>query len=580
MRSLACSLLVWLLLAACDTAAAADSTPQGAIERLLEQPDAAADRNETDKLHALYAKRSFEPLWTMNGKVTQQATTLIQALRSAETYGLRSTDYGVEAMVALLAPRSAEHVASFDVQLSALASRFLQHLHQGRADPRAAGFELQESRPPLDLAAILTLLATTDNASAVISSVEPAFYHYRLLKDALKRYQQLADKPGLSDLPRFQSTIKPGGPYAGAPALRKLLHALGDLPAIPPKAGPVLDPKLVKALQRFQERHGISPSGRLDAATHAALTVPLAKRVRQIELTLERWRWLPSFETPPIIVNIPQFRLFAFRSTQDLQADILQMDVIVGQSYPERQTPVFAGDLRYLIFRPYWDIPTSILQNEMLPRIRDNPGYLAAQHLEMVQGDLDDSATVLPPTPANIEALAAGKLRLRQQPGPDNALGLIKFMFPNSHDVYLHSTPAHQLFKESRRDFSHGCIRVSDPLALAVQVLRNTPGDWTREKIDEAMQSGPANQRVNLASPIRVFILYATVLAKEDGTILFFDDIYEHDKRLEDLLKLPPVAAPSAPAAAQGPAAQAAAAPGSQGGAVKASPRAAATPRS
>jgi murein L,D-transpeptidase YcbB/YkuD len=573
-------LLVSLLLGATQTVLAADvDTPQGAIQGLVERPDGATE------LRGLYAKRSFEPLWTVKDKVTPQATTLIQALRSAEAYGLRSTDYDVDAVAALLATPTAEHVASVDVQLSALASRFLQHLHQGRADPRAAGFELQGGRPPLDLAAILTLLATTDDPSAVVGSVEPAFYHYRLLKAALKRYRQLAAQPGLSDLPRFQGTIKPGAAYAGAPTLRKLLRALGDLPSSP-KAGPVLDPKLVKALKHFQERHGIEPSGRLAAATHAALTVPLTKRVRQIELTLERWRWLPPFETPPLIVNIPQFRLFAFRSTQDLQADILQMDVIVGQSYPEKQTPVFAGDMRYVIFRPYWDIPSTILENELLPHIRDNPGYLAAQHLEMVQGDLDDSALVVPPTPANIEALAAGKLRLRQQPGPDNALGLIKFMFPNSHDVYLHSTPAHQLFKESRRDFSHGCIRVSDPLALAVQVLRDTSGDWTREKIDEAMKSGPANQRVNLESPIRVLILYATALAKEDGSMFFFDDIYGHDQRLEGLLKLPPAAPPSVPTAAQGLTPASAPAPhvqagtpGSHGG-VKANARAAATPRS
>jgi murein L,D-transpeptidase YcbB/YkuD len=261
--------------------------------------------------------------------------------------------------------------------------------------------------------------------------------------------------------------------------------------------------------------------------------------VRQIDLTLERWRWLPPFQTPPIIVNIPQFRLFAFRTTEDRVTDILQMDVIVGKTYARTQTPVFESDMRYVVFRPYWDVPPSILRNEMLPKIRANPGYLAAQRLQIVNGQGDNSP-VVPPSPAAIEGLAAGQYRLRQMPGEDNALGLVKFMFPNTYNVYLHSTPAHRLFQESVRAFSHGCIRVSDPLALAVHVMRDEPGEWTREKIDATMNGTSNSVRVNLQHPINVLILYGTALATEAGPILFFDDIYGHDKKLEKLLGLPP----------------------------------------
>jgi len=264
----------------------------------------------------------------------------------------------------------------------------------------------------------------------------------------------------------------------------------------------------------------------------------LAARVRKIALTLERWRWLPAFQTPPIIVNIPEFRLFAFRQTADRAADILQMDVIVGRTFPRTRTPVFAADMKSVIFRPYWDVPRSITLREMLPKIQADPGYLASQHLEIVS--VGPAAAVLPATPATIAALAAGTARLRQQPGPDNALGLIKFDLPNFHDVYLHSTPAQQLFLRSRRAFSHGCIRVSDPVALAADVLRDTSGDWTPAKIEGAMH-GPETRRVALAKPIRVMILYGTVLAKEDGEVLFFDDLYGQDLRLERLLGLAPV---------------------------------------
>jgi murein L,D-transpeptidase YcbB/YkuD len=261
--------------------------------------------------------------------------------------------------------------------------------------------------------------------------------------------------------------------------------------------------------------------------------------VRKIELTLERWRWLPAFQTPPIIVNIPEFRLFAFRTTADRAEDILQMDVIVGRTFPRTRTPVFVADMTSVIFRPYWDVPRNIMLREELPKIRANPAYLAAQHLEIVRG-ATDAATPLPPTPATLQALANGAARLRQRPGPDNALGLIKFDLPNRYNVYLHSTPAQQLFLRPRRAFSHGCIRVSNPVALAALVLRDTLGDWTPARIEAAM-NGAQTFRVRLTRPIRVIILYETVLAKQDGEVLFFHDLYGQDRRLERLLGLSPL---------------------------------------
>jgi len=514
--------------------------------QLMLRPPTAA---EYQMLRAVYAARDFRSLW---GGTTpsRQATALLQTVRAADTFGLQPGDYA-EAFEVAPRDRSTpdavgqiQRSALFDIQLSASSLRLITHLHYGRVDPRAAGFNLDRAHSELDPALVLEQLATARDLDTVISSVEPQFYHYRLLKETLMRYRALARDPSLATLPPPQQRpIKPGEPYAGAPQLRKLLHALGDLPDESGSRSTerTLDTALVAALRRFQERHGLTPDGALGKATFAALTVPLAQRVRQIELTLERWRWLPAFTTPPIIVNIPQFKLFAFQSTQDRKAQILQMDVIVGRSYPGLlHTPVFAADMRYVVFRPYWDVPYSITQREMLPGIRANPGYLLKQHLEIVRGS-GEATTALPATPQNLSALASGTLRLRQQPGPDNALGLIKFMLPNTYNVYLHSTPAHQLFSESRRAFSHGCIRVSDPGALAAHVLRNAPGNWTPQTIAAAM-NGPATLRVNLPKPIRVMILYGTVLATEAGTVLFFDDIYGHDRKLATLLHLPPPA--------------------------------------
>jgi murein L,D-transpeptidase YcbB/YkuD len=318
--------------------------------------------------------------------------------------------------------------------------------------------------------------------------------------------------------------------------LRHLLVAIGDLPAdsAAPETDLTLDPALVAALKQFQTLHGLAPDGALSKETFRHLTTPLLHRVEQIELTLERWRWLPKLETPPLFVNIPQYRLFAFGTTQDREADMLKLDVIVGKAFPNTRTPVFSEEMRYLVFRPYWDVPYSIATRELLPEIHKNPGYMDKQNLELVRGPGDDAKPV-PPTQENLAALVAGTLRLRQRPGDDNALGLVKFMLPNEYNVYLHSTPAKGLFSEARRAFSHGCIRVSDPVALAEHVLKGQPGDWTREKIEAAM-NGTETFRVPLTSPIPVYILYGTAIASEAGQVFFFDDVYGHDARLAALL--------------------------------------------
>jgi L,D-transpeptidase YcbB len=508
---------------------------------------ASVDYGAKGALPAVYVQRADAPLWSRDGHATAQAQALVHALQLADTFGLEPQDYAGNALAKLAdQPESsgggdAQRWARFDVQLSAAALRFISDLHYGRVKPTSAGFNLQAMHERVDLAASLTRLAAASDVGETLGHIEPPFYHYALLKKALARYLDLAQHPELRKLPAINGSLKPGDAYAGAAALRRLLRALGDLPdaGAAPAADDHYTPELSAAVRAFQQRHGMSADGVLGKKTYVALKTPSGKRVRQIDLTLERWRWLPTFSAPPIIVNIPQFRLFAFRTTEDRFADILQMDVIVGKTYPRTQTPVFESDMRYVVFRPYWDIPASILRDEMLPKIRANPGYLAAQRLQIVDGQSDDSP-VVPPSPGAVAGLAAGRYRLRQMPGEDNALGLVKFMFPNTYNVYLHSTPAHRLFNETVRTFSHGCIRVSDPLGLATHVMRNQPGDWNRDKIDATM-NGDQTVRVNLQQPITVLILYGTALATEAGPILFFDDIYGYDRKLEKQLGLPPV---------------------------------------
>lgn len=495
---------------------------------------------------ATAADTDHQPIWIQGGQPTPQALMLLAQLDAVADHGLDAGDYGgaaLEAMVDRLRrePKpAAEMLQQTDAALSRSALELAHDLHDGRVRPRDAGFAAGSGRAPLDAPALLKRLAGSPDLAAEFAALEPPFLHYRLLETALHGYQELARQPALTQLPPLpQRTVREGDRYEGAAALRRLLVALGDLPTSDAEVTgddrELMDVRLVHGITRFQGRHGLVADGLLSRKTFSALTVPLATRARQIELTLERWRWLPAFTAPPIIVNIPQFQLFAFRTTDDRAADVAQMPVIVGRAFRRKRTPVFISELRSIVFRPYWDVPASIVRDEMLAPMRADANYLERNNLEIVQGGGDD-ATVVAGSAANIDALAGGSLRLRQRPGPDNALGLIKFVMPNDYSVYLHSTPAQHLFDQARRDFSHGCIRLRDPVALAVHVLRTTPGDWSAVAVAAAMQDS-ATQRVTLAEPVPVMVLYATALATEAGSILFFEDLYGHDRRLDAQLR-------------------------------------------
>jgi murein L,D-transpeptidase YcbB/YkuD len=463
---------------------------------------------------------------------------LVAELQAAETRGLLTSDYDgglLKHRADGLSSTSARDIARLDLSFSVAAARLASDLHVGRVKPSDFGYDLDIERPAFDAIQVVTALASSSEVSATLDSMEPQLRHYALLKAALARYRSLARTGGeltrLHALPRAR--IRPGEDYVHAPALRRLLEALGDLPAAEARATAdvlSMDPVLVGALQRFQSRHGLDADGVLGRATFSALTTPLSARIQQIELSMERVRWLPPrLEAPPLIVNIPQFRLFAFRTTEDNPDDILQMDVIVGETFRGRRTPVFAADMRYVVLNPYWDVPRSILLKELMPDIRADSGWIERHGYEIVRGESDE-ARPLPATSRSIDFLAKGSARLRQKPGASNALGRVKFMFPNRHSVYLHDTPARALFARSRRAFSHGCIRVSDPMTLLAHVMRDDP-TWTAERRDALLASGKP-VRIPLARPIRVFILYGTSLVTEADGVLFFDDIYGQDAPL------------------------------------------------
>jgi murein L,D-transpeptidase YcbB/YkuD len=490
-----------------------------------------------DDVKKFYDSGGDSIAWIQNGKAGPQALSMILLFQNASSKGLNPDDYDASRWDARLArlqpsaPKASDtDLAHVDLALTVSAMRYISALHVGRVNPQHFKFGLVVGPTRYDLAELLrTQVLPASDIPAVIAKVEPPYDGYRRAEDALLSYSKMASAGDAPLIPVPQKGVHPGNSFASIAQLITRLRQLGDLPsnADVPANSTVYDAAVVGAVKHFQRRHGLDIDGVLGKGTVTELNVPLKTRVQRLQLTLERYRWIPpDFPEPPIIVNIPEFRLHTMRRQP---ANYLTMKVIVGKAM-RTQTPVFANQMKYVIFRPYWLVPTSILRHETIPKTLRNPNYLADNGFEVVDG----SGNVVPSSPATddvIDGLRSGALSVRQKPGPKNALGLVKFIFPNEYNVYLHSTPEQELFSRSRRDFSHGCIRVEDPVALAAWVLRDKP-EWTVDKIQAAMKTGADNVQVNLDKPIPVLILYSTAVVEPDGEVRFFDDIYGYDASL------------------------------------------------
>jgi len=410
------------------------------------------------KIRQFYEPTNYRLAWIRGGTATTQARELIEVLRDADAKGLNAEDYE---------PRHAESDgAEFDLELTLAAMRYISDLQFGRANPALykaglfpAGYKSFRLRELVD----------TADVKAALKGIEPPYEGYRRTQQALLRYIAIARERRGTTLPVTRKPVDPGRSYEGATQLGELLRQVGDLPAdaAMPGDSKLYQGALVDAVKRFQLRHGLEADGRLGKATFEQLNTPLSHRVEQLRLTLERWRWVPhSFPRPPIVVNIPEFVL---RAVSDSYQTELSMKVVVGKAYGH-QTPVFAAQMNEVVFRPYWNVPLSIQRAELVPKLERDPGYLTKNHFEVVTPQdrvVTDGVTH--------ESLRSGKLRIRQVPGPENALGLVAFRFPNEYDVYLHGTPAMELFLKSRRDFSHGCIRAEKPRELAEWLCEISP---------------------------------------------------------------------------------------------------------
>ncbi len=471
-----------------------------------------------------------------------QARVAIALLADAPSHGLDPADYGVPALQQALAQAASsnEAVARLDRALTAAMTRYLHELHHGRVTPVELGarFATAPGRT-FDADATLRSALALQDLPLAVRQAAPALAQYERLRDALARYRVLeADAAWQTTLPALPPSRKaePGAVWGGVPLLALRLAALGDLAAAGGMTEPRYDGALVPALRGFQQRHGLDDDGVIGSATWAALQVPPHQRVRQLELALERLRWTPLLQGPRmVVINIPEFVLRAYEVQGDRVVVRLESRVIVGKSLDTR-TPLINEPMRRIEFNPYWNVPASIARNELVPRAKRDPAYWAREGFEFVGTTGADPVLAA----AKLDAVLAGRLRIRQRPGPRNALGDIKFVFPNRESIYLHHTPSLQLFERSRRDFSHGCIRVEQPLALARFALQDQP-EWSEARIGEAMAREEPSS-VALAQPLPVLIAYGTALVKQ-SRVHFFDDLYGHDRTLDAALRArPPLA--------------------------------------
>ena len=516
---------------------------QAAIEERLDgDPPANAGSADWRRVHILYDAHGQVPLWLDEDGLVERAGQLTNAITHAPSDGLALSAYPIDELhdaVATLRRTdqpTAEQLADLDLLLSTAYVLLATDMHAGQIDPRRVSQAWHVALPESDVDTALVRTFRSDLLDAGIAGLRPQAENFEFLRTQLGEFREIVARGGWGTVPEGD-VLEPGdtSTVERLAALRARLLAeryIERLPNVVPLRDTsgletdraVLDSSAAGALALFQDRHGIVVDSILGPSTLASLNESAEYRVRQVAANLERYRWLPpTLGDRYVFVNVPAFRLDAY----DEGERVLEMKVIVGSEYNQRATPAFSDSMSYVVFRPYWNIPENIALEELLPAAGGNPAYLASRSYEVV-GGAGDGAPMVGQYVPSAEAIQAGEVRIRERPGPRNALGLVKFMFPNDFAIYLHDTPEDGLFEEDIRAFSHGCIRVEDPVALARYVLA-----WDEGRIREAMTRGPDSRRVDLERKLPVYILYLTTY-RRDGELWFGNDLYDRDRALTE----------------------------------------------
>ncbi|RLB67584.1 MAG: hypothetical protein DRH08_03300 [Deltaproteobacteria bacterium] len=484
-------------------------------------------------LSGLYQGNGLQPFWIKNGKPDSRAADILAVLEDAESHGLDPASYYTKKIHQYWDSKDAAGLVKLDILLSMGMMRYVADQLEGRIEPREIDPKLFNSArdAEIDWDILKQEAFEAPDMKAFLERQAPPFLQYRELRKKLSEYRQIASKGEWPIIPEGK-TLKPDEEDQRVIIVRQRLAATGEL-STKNMSSTVFDESLVEDVKRFQDRYNLNSDGVLGKQTLAVLNVSVAERIVQIIINMERYRWLKRFKDDRlVIVNIAGFRALAGKPGKF----DLNMRVIVGKTY--HATPVFSDSIKYIEFNPFWNLPASIARSSTLPKLKKDPLYLQKNNMRIFQG-WDEDAPELDSTTmdwSNISAKDMNRYRVRQDPGPNNALGTLKIMFPNKYSVYLHDTPAHGLFKQDRRAFSHGCIRMSKPAEMAAWVLGGEEKGWNLERIDEIIKS-QKRQVVNLEEPMPVYILYRTAFVNSENNMLYFyEDIYGRDKLLAKAL--------------------------------------------
>jgi murein L,D-transpeptidase YcbB/YkuD len=510
-----------------------DPSPNPFIETLLSGDELVIERSPVladQILLDLYSANGYRPIWT-RPKIEE----LLRLIGTAEEHGLDPADYNVTALMTLLSrwlqDPGDEVRARAEILLGESLLRYAHHRRHGKVRARELdpdiNFRHDRFRNRSVAENMLDALASPSLAG-FIDAAAPVGPYYQRLQRWLAVYRAIAAEGGWPYVAESQ-VLREGDQAAAVKALRTRLTIGGDLDALHDNGSAQFDPAVASAIRRFQQRHGLDADGIVGAQSYAALNVPVEERIAQLRLSLERLRWPAENPTDTLVaVNIPQFMALFIRDGEL----VWSTRTMVGKHY--RQTPVFRGDIAYMEFNPTWTIPPGILRNDTLPAVKRDPNYLASKNIEVIdhRGQLVDPSTVDWNRYSN-----SVPYTLRQTPGPHNALGTVKFIFPNEHFVFLHDTPDRGLFDQPSRAFSSGCIRIEDPLRLA-ELLLNEPARYGRAQL-QAIVDSRKTQRIQLEPKVNVLILYLTAALGPGGEVVFMKDIYDRDAAVLDALDRP-----------------------------------------
>jgi len=490
---------------------------------------------QTQKLYFFYGARHFEPLWLSqdaDGKVvfSKNAEKIIEVFKRSELEGFRPSDYLTADLDPAAAGTDPAKLAALETAFSAAAIRYAQDAYGGRVNPLDVNKTWTIEPKRINEAEILVKLASSDEPGQVLLDLSPKHREFVALRAALAKFYRGDDEVEDAAVAIPEGvTLRPGMQDERVTLLRQRLNV--PEPDIPETAGAdvtvdiTYDKALVAAVKEFQQSLGLEPDGVVGPATIAALNGGAATTKEDIIANMERWRWEPEdYGRFKVEVNIPEFRLWIKKDDEVVHTT----RVVVGT--PKHQTPVFNNSIKHIVVNPYWNVPSSIAVNEIKPHLIANPGYLDSQNMEMLSGGKVINASAIDWTQTNIN-----NFHIRQRPGAGNALGRIKFLFPNQHDVYLHDTPSKSLFSRSFRAYSHGCVRVENPMEFADALLKLEP-KLTAATLEAAF--GPKEKWFNLENHIPVHISYFTLRVDENGTIRSYGDVYGANKKLIELLGL------------------------------------------